>query len=99
MCLEPDVRHTGYRQQVSVNVDGSKHQQELGPWHRSAGALYTSEMHVPHVKELPFRDAHYVSCNPDTEVALKNGADDTGEEIRRKQASEGPQSGSTGMLA
>lgn len=103
MCPEADVRQTGYKQQVSVNINGIKHQQDLGHWRHSGGALHHSggnnEMHVSHLKDLPFRGAHYVSCNQDAEVSSNNSGEDNGEETRRKQASEDPYSGSIGTFA
>jgi len=102
MCPEADVRSNGHKD-VSVNVNGGKHQQDSGHWHHSGGALHHSggnnEMHAIHIKDLIFRDAHYVACNQDAEVSSSNSGEDNGEETRRKQASEGPYSGSIGMLA
>jgi len=101
MCPEADVRSNGYKQQVSVNVNGGKHQQDPFHWHHSGGALHHSggnnELQVSHPKDLSSRDSHFVTCNQDAEVSSSNSGEDNGEDTRRKQASEGPYSGIIGM--
>lgn len=59
-----------------------------------------NELQVSHPsKDLSLRDSHSVICNQEAEVSSSNSGEDNGEETRRKQASEGPYSGSMGMFA
>ena len=94
----------GYKQQVSVNVNGGKHQQDPGQWHRLGGSLHRSagntEMHVTcRLKDSSFRDVHSLNSRVETGLSSDTSGEDMGEETRRKQASEGPYSGSMGMFA
>jgi hypothetical protein len=98
-----DARSNGdYKQQVSVNVNGGKHQQDPGHWHHLGGTLHrpggNNEMHASQLKDSSFRDIHSLNCRLDAGLSSDTSGEDIREETR-KQASEGPYSGSMGMFA
>lgn len=103
MWPEGDARLNGYKQQVSVNVNGGKHQQDpSGHWHHSGGTLHrprgNNDLHVSQLKDTPFRDVHSLNSRLDAGLSSDTSGEDIGEE-RKKQVIEGPYSGSMGMFA
>lgn len=103
MCPEASDSPNGYRQQVSVNVNGGKHQQDPVHWHHSGGALLrpegSNETPVSQRKIFPFRDAHFVIGNQEAEVSSENSGEDNGEETRRNQPNQVPYTGGIGTFA
>lgn len=105
MWTEPDdPRSNGYKQQVAVNVNGgSPHQQDPSNRSPSGATLPRSggnhEIRGSELKDASFRGVHSLNSRLDIErLSSDTSGEDTGEETRRKQASE-IYSGSMGMFA